>query len=240
MRKSIKNDIDRLLLPDVCVLCNDVLDTKERYVCSACRYKISYPMEPTCLRCGREIADVESEYCAICAKQPRSFVAGFPAMNYQSPMDESLAAFKYHNQRAFAAFYAQAIWKQHGDKLKSLGIEAIIPVPIHEKKRRKRGYNQAEVLAEALSAYLDVPVDNTLLVRTINTIPQKELNPFQREINLKNAFQSTEKIVNYKKVLLVDDIYTTGATVEACTQRLLEKNIEKIYYTSVCIGSGVG
>ena len=114
----------------------------------------------------------------------------------------------------------------------------MIPIPIHKRKLEKRGYNQAELLADALGKKLDIPVERELLARVVNTEPQKSLDPEHREQNLKKAFQCTEKSVSYKKVLLVDDIYTTGATIEACTKSLHAAGIPDVYYTSVAIGTG--
>ena len=114
----------------------------------------------------------------------------------------------------------------------------MIPVPIHKRKLEKRGYNQAELLATALGKKLDIPVERELLARVVNTEPQKSLDPEHREQNLKKAFQCIEKSVSYKKALLVDDIYTTGATIEACTKGLHAAGIPDVYYTSVAIGTG--
>ena len=138
-----------------------------------------------------------------------------------------------------AAFYAGQIVKRHGLTLQSLGIDALIPIPIHKRKLEKRGYNQAELLADALGKKLDIPVERELLARVVNTEPQKSLDPEHREQNLKNGFSMyRKKCVSYKKVLLVDDIYTTGATIEACTKSLHAAGIPDVYYTSVAIGTG--
>lgn len=226
------------IYPRVCPLCGDVLKPGAGRVCEMCRPMIEYPMDPVCLRCGCEIPDGEEALCEDCTRRPKSYLQGFPAMKYRYPLDESLAAFKYHNQRTFADFYAAEIVRRHGKCILSLGIEALVPIPIHKKKMQKRGYNQAELLADALGAALEIPVDAGLLVRSANTEPQKTLDPIQRERNLKMAFQCTEKSVHYKKVMLVDDIYTTGATIEACTKSLHAAGIPDIYYTSAAIGAG--
>ena len=89
-----------------------------------------------------------------------------------------------------------------------------------------------------LGRRLEVPVYSGLLVRVADTIPQKELNDRERLENLKRAFHLSKNKVKLKRLLLVDDIYTTGATIEACTQVLLQAGIEEVFYTSVCIGKG--
>ena len=103
---------------------------------------------------------------------------------------------------------------------------------------KKRGYNQAELIANELSQMTHIPVDSDILKRVVNTTPQKELNDKERAKNLKNAFQVNEYIVQYKKIVLVDDIYTTGATLDACAKALKEAGAEKIYFVAACIGTG--
>lgn len=157
---------------------------------------------------------------------------------YLSPLKESVHAFKYQNKKEYADFFASEIIKTHGREIYDLNLDALIPVPLHKKKLLQRGYNQAEVLGVALSERLKVPLDTHLLLREVNTAPQKQLSNLQREKNLKNAFNSVEKCVKYNKVMLVDDIYTSGSTIEACTKELKKLGIKEIYFASICIGKG--
>lgn len=150
-----------------------------------------------------------------------------------------MEAFKYHNRREYAQFYGEIIVERHGRELTELKLDGIVPVPIHRHKKRKRGYNQAELIARELGIRIHVPCYPDCLIRTADTTPQKELNDVQRLENLKNAFLFRENHVELKKVLLVDDIYTTGATIEACTLALLAGGVAEVYYTSVCIGSNL-
>lgn len=235
---SLLEKFEDFIFPPACALCGDILQQEERYVCKTCRPMIAYPTEPTCLQCGCPVSEAEQAYCEDCSRMHRSYRKGFPAMLYQYPVDESIAAFKYHNKRYHAPFYADEIVKRHGRAILSLPVEALVPIPIHKKKREKRGYNQAELLAWELGKRLAIPVDTELIYRVENTEPQKTLSPLEREENLKKAFQCTKNKVSYKCVMLVDDIYTTGATIEACTKLLCEKGISDVYYTSICIGNG--
>lgn len=234
IKKLYKKAIE-LIYPKSCPLCGDIIKEYEQ-ICPECRCTLSYVESPSCLKCGCEIDGEEEEYCHNCAKRERTFIKGYPALNYVGPIRESLAQFKYHGMKSYSEFYADEIAKRHGDELKQLEIDALVPVPVHRKKLLKRGYNQAELLANDLGRILDIPVDSDLLLRNINTLPQKKLNDVEREINIKKAFISRDKIVKYNSVVLVDDIYTTGATIEACTRVLREKGIKNIYYTSVCVG----
>lgn len=236
--KFITDKVLNAVYPPSCALCGDLLGKNERYICAACEVSLPHVTEPACFKCGKEISDNETELCEDCSRHIRSFVRGFPAMNYDEMFQESIAAFKYHGKRDYGKYFAYEIARSRGKDIAGVNPEALIPIPLHKKKLRKRGYNQAEVIARELGRRLDIPVDDKILIRTVNTLPQKRLNSIERENNLKNAFQSQEKRVKYNKIMLVDDIYTTGTTVEACTKVLHEIGVKDIYYTSICIGRG--
>lgn len=233
----IKEKIIDLLYPPVCPMCGRII-CKNELCCKLCQADITYLHEPRCYRCGREIEDEECEYCDDCTKKVRSYIMGFPAVSYEGKIRDSLAALKYGNKKSFSKFFAMLIASTEGERIGNLGVEALVPVPIHKKKLKKRGYNQAKLIADDLSGILNIPVDDTLIKRSINTLPMKKLDDVQREQNLKRAFIFEPKSVKYNKVMLVDDIYTTGATIEACTKALHGLGIRDVYYTSVCIGKG--
>lgn len=236
--KSITDKVLNTIYPPVCALCGDLLGKNERYICAVCEVSLPHVTEPACFKCGKEISDNETELCEDCSRYTRSFVRGFPAMNYDEVFQESIAAFKYHGKRDYGKYFAYEIARSRGKDIAGVNPDVLVPVPLHKKKLRKRGYNQAEIIAGELGRRLDIPVDDKILIRTVNTLPQKRLNGIERENNLKNAFQSEEKRVKYNKIMLVDDIYTTGTTVEACTKILHDIGVKDIYYTSICIGRG--
>ena len=157
-------------------------------------------------------------------------------MNYAEPVKSGILEFKYAGKRNKAAFFARELVKRRGREIMEVSPEVLIPVPIHKSRMKKRGYNQALLLAKELSRYTGIPVDDNILKRVTKTLPQKKLGNAERQNNIKSAFISTSKIVKYKKVMLVDDIYTSGATIEACTGVLMQKGVSEVYYTSICIG----
>lgn len=238
MRLSKLSDIViELLYPRRCLVCRDIV-SKGNFICKECVDKLNYVQPPYCFKCGKHIDSEESEYCDDCTKETRRYRKGFPVFEYHGAIKESVMAFKYKNKREYAAFYADEVMKRYGEVLEHVHAEALIPVPIYKKKRRIRGYNQAEVLAQELSKRLGVPCYRNTLVRVENTKVQKLLDHNQRKKNLKRAFKRVQDGVELKTVILVDDIYTSGATVEACTEVLLATGIENVYYVSVCIGTG--
>lgn len=239
--KYLKKIIDKMLglvYPSSCIICDKILNKHELWICKNCQVKVSYVSSPTCFKCGKEINDEEDEYCADCMEHGRSYVCGFPAINYEEPFKSAITSFKYKNNRDNAIFFAGEIIKTRGREIKEISPEVLIPVPVHREKEKIRGYNQAELIANALGEYLNIPVDAKILHRVSNTSPQKNLDPRAREKNLCNAFKVNDTYTKYTNVLLVDDIYTTGATIEACTKVLMKKGIKNVYYTSVCIGKG--
>lgn len=190
------------------------------------------------MKCGKELEYEEQEYCPDCIRVPKHYRRGYPLYRYEHPVKEGVLAFKYKNRREYAQFYAEELQRQYGSEFLRLGMDGILPVPVHPHKLRTRGYNQAGVLAKELGRRLEIPCYEKLLVRIIDTRPQKELNDQERLRNLKKAFFFHKNDVKLNKLLLVDDIYTTGATIEACTQALHSGGAQEVYYTSICIGRG--
>lgn len=227
-----------MLYPRHCPLCDTILSFGEGMVCDTCRKQQKIMTPPYCMKCGKTIEDNEEEYCKDCHAIMKSYNRGFPVFAYTGAIKHALYEFKYHNQRSYGDYFAECIVKQYGAQLKSLQLDGLVPVPIHRDKRRARGYNQAHVLADALGKRIHVPVYPSYIQRIVKTSPQKELNDKTRMKNLKNAFKIGQNAIELKKVLLVDDIYTSGATIEACTKVLLEAGVENVYYTSVAIGKG--
>lgn len=155
---------------------------------------------------------------------------------YKGAIKSSMYRLKYANKREYAHYYGRIAVENHGEWMKRNHIQAIIPVPTYEKKKKLRGYNQAEVLADEILKYTGIPVEKDTIIRVKDTAPQKELNHKERKNNLENAFQKGKHIVQYKHVLVVDDIYTTGCTAEAVAAELRKQGVRHIYLLSVCIG----
>lgn len=233
-----RNIVLDLLYPRHCPLCNEILPYGQGVVCRDCLGQLKRIERPYCMKCGKTLEWEEDEYCQDCTRIPKSYKRGFPVFFYKDPLKGALYDFKYKNQREYGAFFADCMWGQYGEVMKQLAIDGIVPVPVHRRKKRSRGYNQAEVLAVQFGKHLKCPVYPHYLERVVDTNPQKELDDRQRMENLKNAFKIGQNKIKLNQILLVDDIYTSGATVEACTRVLLAAGAEAVYYTSVAIGKG--
>ncbi|MDF2821740.1 MAG: amidophosphoribosyltransferase [Clostridiales bacterium] len=181
----------------------------------------------------------EIEYCFDCSKGCNSYERGYPVFEYNEVIKKSIFRYKYGNRREYADFYCNEILNRYGLQLKQEKFDLIIPVPLSKKRMIKRGFNQSELLALRIAKYLNTKLDTTSLKRIIETKPQKILSSGQRQKNLKNAFQVRDNSVELKKILLVDDIYTTGSTVNACSKKLIEKGALSVHYISIAVGRGM-
>lgn len=209
-------------------------------ICEPCRLRLRLHLlkEPLCKKCGKPLSSIEAEYCPDCKRKKHLYTRGRAALEYDSVMRESISRFKYKNRREYGDFYVQELIESCGRAVQSWNIDLIIPIPLHKSRRRKRGFNQAELIAKKLGRKLKIPVSSDTLLRTKKTRPQKELNEQDRKSNLKNAFAVTQNDIKSKKILLIDDIYTTGSTLDAAASVLLEHGAEKVYFLSISIGRG--
>ena len=224
-----------ILYPARCPVCHEVIKGRGR-VCASCKKKLRYIKEPKCKKCGKEIEKPEQEYCHDCQRFAHSFDKGSSVFVYDPVMRRSISMFKYHNRREYAKFYAEEMYEHCKHFIKSAKPDVIIPVPVHRLKKRQRGFNQAELVAKELGKLIHVPVVTNYLIRSEKTTPQKELTRLQRKANLKKAFAIARTGVSYERVLLIDDIYTTGATIDAVSEILKENQTKIIFFLTICVG----
>lgn len=226
------------LFPRRCPVCGDIVMPRGNLICPACQGKLSFVKSPVCKKCGKELTSSTAEYCYDCSHHRRTFEYGFALLNYTEAAGRSMAAVKYKNRREYLDYYAREAAVRFGRAFEEMGADCLIPVPVHPARYRSRGYNQALVLADKLGKELRIPVYRDLLKRSKNTEPQKELGPSGRLKNLEKAFSAEYITEDIHRVILIDDIYTTGSTIEACTRALKSAGIKKVYYFAVCIGQG--
>lgn len=226
-----------LIYPRRCPVCDEIAGGK-RLICEPCRLRLHPVLEPLCKKCGKPLSTGEAEYCPDCSRRKHLYTRGRAAFEYDSVMKESISRFKYKNRREYGDFYVREILKSCEAAVRSWNIDLIVPIPLHKSRRRKRGFNQAELIAKKLGKELGIPVSLDALFRVRKTKPQKELNDQERKSNLKHAFRTGKQDLEFKKILLVDDIYTTGSTIDAAASVLLDHGAEKVYFLSISIGRG--
>lgn len=232
-----------IIYPVRCPVCDEIVIPKGERICSPCKKRLPYIGEPRCKKCSKPIEQEEREYCSDCEHKNFQFVKGFSLWSYDKAMKHSIAEFKYHNKKEYAKFYIQEMVQHYEDIIKKLSPDVIVPIPIHRSKYLERGYNQADILARGLGNALKLPVLSKLLIRNKKTLPQKQLSDKERLRNLQEAFDFNKKGLEsfqreINRVLLVDDIFTTGSTIEACTNVLKANGIKDIFFITLCIGKG--
>lgn len=235
MLKEIGEKILDLVYPHTCPFCGELTDRK---VCRECAREVWYIQEPRCKKCGKPIRRQEQEYCFDCAHRRHAYERGMSLWKHEKQVRASVYRFKYRNQRIYSRFYAEEMESRFKKYIIQWKIALIIPVPLSKKRRKERGFNQAALLAEQLSRRLHIPADTCHLQRTVDTIPQKQLGVDARRENLRNAFVWTGQSLAGKNVLLLDDIYTTGNTIDSAAKILKKSKAEKVYFLTISIGQG--
>lgn len=220
-----------IILPPVCACCQRVGDL----FCSDCRAKIVWVVEPICQRCGRpQLQSVEQ--CVSCFGQPFSLKRVRAATVYTGPIPPIIHQMKYEGYHALARPLA-GLMTQAWQRIPQ-HVDLVIPIPLHPDRRRERGYNQSELLVRLLQSELDWDCDFKLLRRIRHTRPQVGLSPLDRRANVQGAFAVEANRVTGKRILLVDDVFTTGATLTAAADELLAAGASSV--SAFCLAGVAG
>ena len=245
-----------ILFPVKCPVCGHLLKKGERGFCQDCTKNLPRVTEPACCRCGKPIEKDTQEYCRDCGRKRQAvrmkgdrsgadgagkdpICQGTALWIYTVSMKRAMANFKYNGCYSEGAFYAEELARTRRSRFEQWQPDYVIPVPLHRRRRWFRGYNQAACVAEELGLRIEVPVASMALERIRCTRPQKGLDDRHRRNNVKDAFRIAgdwRKRLQGRCVLLVDDIYTTGATLEACASVLREAGVRKVYFACLCTG----
>jgi len=225
------------IYPDVCQLCRaDRATKREGYVCANCRALVTFIEPPFCQRCGLTFeGEITASFeCANCREMELHFSAARSAVTARGPVLDAIHRYKYDGQLWFEDFLGELFVRGASDWFRQEPCEALLPVPLYPVKQRERGFNQAERLARRLGAALNVPVNTRLLKRVLPTPSQTRLSRAQRADNMRHAFalRSTESLGG-ANVVLIDDVFTTGATTSACAKLLLKAGAGKVVVWTV-------
>ncbi len=233
----IMNSVLQILYPLRCPVCDDIVVPAGRRICPKCIGKLTLISAPYCRKCGKQLL-AGGELCRDCTKRTHVFAQCRILYQYETAQ-RSVYRFKYSGRREYGAFYGEQMVEHLGDYIRKVNPEAIVPVPLHAKRLKKRGYNQSLILAKEIERRMGIPLRTDLIKRVKNTNPLKYENPGQRENNLKKAFIIGRNDVKLNRVLLVDDIYTTGRTMDAVATALYRAGTKEIYGLCLTGGSGM-
>lgn len=228
----------RFFYPTRCACCEKILKEIEikSGFCKQCRAIIKPTNNNKCLKCGKILSDISKEYCKDCERKNHEFIQGKSVYSYSGPMKDAMYKFKYSNRRYLAKVFAKDAYVSHRRWLDTIKPDIIVAVPMYNRKKKRRGYNQAELFGEALSYMIKVPIVKELVVRKKNTKPLKTLSSKERASSLKNAFECTKRFQRPVDILIVDDILTTGATVDEVARTLKKAGAGRIYCMFICAG----
>jgi ComF family protein len=238
MLRTGVNVLVRLLLAPECAACGYCLDRPfDGPVCAACWTRVPLLTPPFCDVCGEPLgpADAPFRFCARCLAEPPAFEAARSAGLYAGPLKAIIHAFKYDHRRSLAAPLAALMRRAGTDVL--AGADAVVPVPLHPWRAIRRGFNQSDDLAR----YLGLPVWRPIR-RLRHGPPQAQLNGSARRSNVRHAFGrklvvgldagGLDRLRN-RTLILVDDVMTTGATLESCSKALLEAGAGRVRVLTV-------
>jgi ComF family protein len=216
-----------LIFPPLCIGCGRLGEN----FCPVCAQSVEPVPQPQCAHCGRpQLAPTAR--CANCRRHPNDPLRlTRTAALYTSPLRQAIHALKYEAQpelapllaRYLIAVYASAPWSNLAQP-----ITAVVPVPLHPQRIEERGYNQSELLAESFCAAVQLPLQPTWLKRVRETRQQVGLGPGERYANVEGAFCATADVAG-QQLLLIDDVYTTGATLRACAIAALAAGATAVY-----------
>jgi len=223
-----------------CISCGNIIDKSRPYaLCDACVRSLKWANGRTCSRCGRILhGDGGPDLCTGCTDADHAFEKGFTCVEYGAAERELIHRFKYRDKAYLGRKMAEIMF----DRIEPEELEAdlIIPVPMFPRKEKLRGYNQAAILAAVLAKRMGIPYAGGLLVRTVETEAMSRLGALDRRKNIREVFSvprdQTSRLAG-KTILLVDDIYTTGSTADACASTLLEAGAARIFVFTFAAGA---
>jgi ComF family protein len=219
-------------LPRLCLFCGAAVGEKAKLAqCPECEGDIQWVASPLCTCCGKVFASREGEdrLCGSCQKEPPPFSRARAAAVYDGPPAEAIKRFKFNRQIVYLPL--MQAWLKPLAREMAAHADLVVPVPLHSRRIMERGFNQALMLAQGLT---ELPVEKNLLIREHPTLPQIGLNPKQRLENVKGAFAVPQPArVKGKRVLLVDDLFTTGATARECTRVLKKAGAKQVEILTV-------
>lgn len=229
-----------LLYPDVCQLCGQERATAvEGYVGPACRKGVQIVKPPYCSRCGLPFeGEIEESFeCANCREMDLHFRFARSAVAAKGPVLEAIHRYKYQHALWFEQFLAGLLVREAQGELDRWDWDWIVPVPLHAAKQREREFNQALRLASHLSAATGIPAHNRLLKRVAPTRTQTQLTREERAENVRHAFRLRhQEDLEGARIVLLDDVLTTGATTSACARVLRDAGAADVCVWTVARG----
>jgi len=222
-------DLRAFVYPPTCVLC-DARGHDDLDLCAACADELPR-LGLACARCALPVTSPDVTVCGACQKKPPAFDAATALFQYQPPVNHLILQLKFHGRLSHARLLGQLL-ARHLSASSGVPPECIVPVPLHSRRIRERGFNQALELARHVARRLHVPVDLKCARRIRHTDPQMELPAKARRGNIRGAFKIAAGF-KARHVAILDDVVTTGATVDELARSLRRAGVERIEVWSI-------
>lgn len=206
------NDFLNLFYPPLCLLCQNSLVEGEQHICTLCLYSLP----------RYRMIDESRIFSLFLGKSEISNLAVAFVFEKEGAVQRLIHDLKYYGNKELAAYLARLSFLDYLSRGESIcNAEVLLPVPLHSKREKERGYNQSEWIAKGISSVLHIPIDTTSLRRCVRTETQTKRKVFDRWRNMEDVFELVaEDNLRGKRILLVDDVLTTGATFNACARAL--------------------
>jgi ComF family protein len=221
----------QFFLPHPCPCCEKFLTEGSSGICSDCLAEIHWVEPPFCTVCGTPFLSKvgEAHACGSCLVKKRYFTTARALGYYEGPLQQAIHRWKYEGRTSLTVHFGEWLaaglpryWPSHS-------FDLLIPVPLHVRRLRERGFNQALLLVKELSRHTGIPFHARVLQKKRHTLPQVDLSRAEREREIKGVFHVlAPERVEKKTILLVDDVYTTGATVNECSRALLAAGAQQV------------
>ena len=227
-----------VLLPPKCLKCSARVSSAHN-ICPDCWKDIHFISDPKCVGCGFPFGDelgtdfsaLGETYCAACQKSPRHFDRAVSALRYDDDSRVMILGFKHQDKTEYTRYFSKLL--RHAGKDFWHDADIIVPVPLHKNRLLSRRYNQSALLSKCLSGMVGIDHRPEALIRVKNTPPQQG-NLNKRSKNVKGAFKVSDHAkIKDKTVILIDDVYTTGATADNCAIALKKAGAKQVFLLTI-------
>jgi len=232
IKQSIHRVFD-LVYPRLCIFCHSKIKANNDYnICSACAAEIKTINAPFCLRCGavlEQLSQIRVNGCSRCSNKKYYFDQVFSACKYKGKVKSCIHFFKYKRKIKTKNILSDLLIEFLNANFPTKNIDLITAVPLHKHKLQERGFNQSKLIADKLSEFFKIESSHNNLCRVKKTVSQVTLSAQKRKLNTADAFacKDPDKFKN-KRILLIDDIFTTGSTLNECAKVIKQSGAKNI------------
>ncbi|MDE7216062.1 MAG: ComF family protein [Clostridia bacterium] len=235
MKEKIKGFFEKALLEIFvdkynCIICDEELREPSRYgLCKNCLHEMTFIKDSICKKCGRLQLN-EADYCLTCQNNLRFFDFARSCVVYDDKAKEIVRGLKFGHRKYFAKYVSNFLIDRYAECFSEIDIDFIVPVPLTKKRRDERGYNQAEEIAKKFAKHYGIELKPNVVEKIRQNDEQAKLSGREREENVVGIYKVVDKeAAKDKRILIVDDVMTTGSTASELAKELIKANAKNVY-----------